>query len=58
MIGDPDKDAAAIEAVSPYRLAANFKAPVLLIHGTDDLVVPDRQSELMDEALQARRTSR
>jgi dipeptidyl aminopeptidase/acylaminoacyl peptidase len=53
VIGDPDKDAAAIEAVSPYRLAANFKAPVLLIHGTDDLVVPQRQSELMDEALRA-----
>ncbi len=53
VIGDPEKDAAAIEAVSPYRLAANFKAPVLLIHGTDDLVVPQRQSELMDEALRA-----
>ena len=53
VIGDPDKDSAAIEAVSPYRLAANFKAPVLLIHGADDLVVPQRQSELMDEALRA-----
>lgn len=53
VIGDPDKDAAAIEAVSPYRLAANFKAPVLLIHGSDDLVVPERHSELMDQALRA-----
>ena len=53
VIGDPDKDSAAIEAVSPYRLAAKFKAPVLLIHGTDDLVVPDKQSELMEQALKA-----
>jgi dipeptidyl aminopeptidase/acylaminoacyl peptidase len=53
VIGDPDKDSAAIEAVSPYRLAANFKAPVLLIHGTDDLVVPDRHSDLMEQALKS-----
>jgi len=53
VIGDPDKDGEAIEGVSPYRLATNFKAPVLLIHGTDDLVVPQRQSELMEEALKA-----
>lgn len=53
IIGDPDKDGDAIDAVSPYRLAANFKAPVLLIHGTDDLIVPDRQSELMEQALKA-----
>jgi dipeptidyl aminopeptidase/acylaminoacyl peptidase len=53
VIGDPDRDSAAIEAVSPYRLAANFKAPVLLIHGTDDLVVPARQSEMMEQALKA-----
>ncbi len=53
VIGDPAKDGAAIEAVSPYRLADKFKAPVLLIHGADDLVVPDRQSELMEQALKA-----
>jgi dipeptidyl aminopeptidase/acylaminoacyl peptidase len=53
VIGDPDKDGAAIEAVSPFRLAANFKAPVLLIHGTDDLVVPDRQSQMMNDALKS-----
>lgn len=55
VIGDPDREGEAIEAVSPYRLAANFKAPVLLIHGSDDLVVPQRQSELMEEALKAAR---
>lgn len=53
VIGDPTKVGAEIEAVSPNRLAANFKAPVLLIHGSDDLVVPEKQSELMDQALRA-----
>lgn len=51
VIGDPTKDADRIDAVSPVNLAASFKAPVLLIHGTDDLVVPARQSELMESAL-------
>ena len=40
LIGDPDKDGAAIDAVSPARLADRFKAPVLLIHGNDDTTVP------------------
>jgi dipeptidyl aminopeptidase/acylaminoacyl peptidase len=53
VIGDIDQDADAIEAVSPYRQAANFKAPVLLIHGGDDLTVPERQSEMMEQALKA-----
>ncbi|MEQ1784417.1 MAG: alpha/beta fold hydrolase [Hyphomonadaceae bacterium] len=53
VIGDPDKDGEAIEAVSPYRLAANFKAPVLLVHGGGDLTVPQRQSEMMDQALKS-----
>jgi dipeptidyl aminopeptidase/acylaminoacyl peptidase len=51
VIGDPAKDADRIEAVSPANLADKFQAPVLLIHGTDDLIVPARQSELMESAL-------
>ncbi len=51
VIGDLDKDLAAIEAVAPVNLAANFKAPVLLIHGTDDTVVLMKQSDLMEDAL-------
>lgn len=50
-IGDPSEDKGAIEAVSPYRLAENFKAPVLLIHGDEDTVVPARQSRRMEDAL-------
>lgn len=51
LIGDPKEDKEAIQAVSPSTLAANFKVPVLLVHGTDDKVVPVRQSDLMHDAL-------
>ncbi len=51
LIGDPKRDRAAIEAVSPANMAASFKALVLLIHGAEDLVVPVKQSDLMEEAL-------
>jgi len=51
LIGDPQRDRAAIEAVSPANMASNYKAPVLLIHGAEDLVVPVKQSELMENAL-------
>jgi dipeptidyl aminopeptidase/acylaminoacyl peptidase len=51
VIGDPTKSSSAIDAVSPYRLADRFQAPVLLIHGTDDLVVSDQQSAMMERAL-------
>lgn len=51
VIGDPEKDGAAIDAVSPSRLAAKFKAPVLLIHGNDDTTVPASQSSKMADAL-------
>jgi dipeptidyl aminopeptidase/acylaminoacyl peptidase len=51
LIGDPDKDRAAIDAVSPARHADKFKAPVLLIHGADDTVVPSTQSNIMNDAL-------
>ena len=40
-----------LSAVSPRRHASSADAPVLLIHGKDDTVVPFRQSELMRSAL-------
>jgi dipeptidyl aminopeptidase/acylaminoacyl peptidase len=44
--GDP-----ALRALSPAQLAARADAPVLLIHGADDTVVPLKQSEMMEQAL-------
>lgn len=52
LIGDPSDDREQIRAVSPYRLAEDFQAPVLLIHGDEDLIVPARQSRRMENALE------
>ena len=52
-IGDPKTDDVALKAASPARRAAEIKAPVLLIHGLSDDVVPPKQSELMKAALQS-----
>jgi dipeptidyl aminopeptidase/acylaminoacyl peptidase len=52
-IGDPTADKANIEAVSPIKHVGNVKAPILLIHGELDSVVPIKQSEIIAEALKA-----
>jgi dipeptidyl aminopeptidase/acylaminoacyl peptidase len=41
----------ALASKSPARAAAAIRAPVLLIHGVDDTVVPISQSEVMDREL-------
>lgn len=40
-----------LREVSPVRFADSFEAPVLLIHGKDDTVVPMTQSKVMARAL-------
>ncbi len=40
-----------LDAVSPLKQAAKADAPVLLVHGDDDTVVPIEQSRLMQRAL-------
>jgi dipeptidyl aminopeptidase/acylaminoacyl peptidase len=45
-IGDP-----VLAKYSPAAQAAQASAPVLLIHGKDDTVVPVEQSQVMAEAL-------
>jgi dipeptidyl aminopeptidase/acylaminoacyl peptidase len=50
-IGDPATEMDQIKAVSPVQQAANVRAPVLLIHGQQDSVVPPEQSSLMERAL-------
>lgn len=51
-IGDIDRNQDALKAVSPTNMTENFNAPVLLIHGKDDLVVPIDQSKRMKNALE------
>jgi dipeptidyl aminopeptidase/acylaminoacyl peptidase len=50
-IGDPDKDEQKLRAVSPVSLVDKIKVPILLIHGTDDGIVPIAQSRAMKKAL-------
>jgi dipeptidyl aminopeptidase/acylaminoacyl peptidase len=50
-IGDPRADRAHLRAISPANLAANVRAPILLIHGVEDTVVPITQSRTMAERL-------
>lgn len=42
-----------LNAISPVRLARQADAPILLIHGKDDTIVPIDQSQEMDRALKA-----
>jgi dipeptidyl aminopeptidase/acylaminoacyl peptidase len=48
-MGDPAK----WEDISPARQAAKAYCPILLLHGTDDTVVPIEQSQEMARALKA-----
>jgi dipeptidyl aminopeptidase/acylaminoacyl peptidase len=47
-----EADEAALKAMSPQHHAAAFQAPVLLIHGSEDDLVPHEQSKQMAAALQ------
>ncbi len=51
LIGERRKDKEKIRALSPVNSAETFKAPVLLIHGKDDTVVPIVHSNKMLAAL-------
>ncbi|MBT6693869.1 MAG: S9 family peptidase [Porticoccaceae bacterium] len=51
LIGDPETEKEKLKSISPVNFAENFQAPVLLIHGKDDLVVPIIQSKRMLSAL-------
>ncbi|MEL6112091.1 MAG: S9 family peptidase [Pseudomonadota bacterium] len=52
-IGDRFKDRKAILAVSPVEQVDKIRAPVLLIHGKDDTVVPYGQSRRMEQAMKS-----
>ena len=51
VIGDSKKEREKLNEISPAKFADKFQAPVLLIHGKDDTVVPFRQSKIMHTAL-------
>ncbi|HEY2677391.1 MAG TPA: S9 family peptidase [Steroidobacteraceae bacterium] len=50
-IGTSDKNDPALLAISPIEHVSAVTAPVLLIHGRDDTVVPFEQSDVMESAL-------
>lgn len=52
-IGDRRDDREHIRSISPALLADRVRIPILLIHGTDDTVVPIEQSRRMQRALTA-----
>jgi dipeptidyl aminopeptidase/acylaminoacyl peptidase len=51
IVGDSKSEIDKLRSVSPANFAPDFKAPVLLIHGKDDTVVPIEQSKRMHKAL-------
>jgi dienelactone hydrolase len=51
MIGDPERDAERLAQASPVLHVDAIKAPILLIHGDSDGIVPYEQSEIMKKAL-------
>jgi pimeloyl-ACP methyl ester carboxylesterase len=51
VMGDPDKDSVRIRATSPAQQVGRIKIPILLVHGTDDGIVPIAQSRTMKKAL-------
>jgi dipeptidyl aminopeptidase/acylaminoacyl peptidase len=51
MIGDPEKDRAKLDAVSPRYLASRIKAKVMIHAGQHDQRTPLEQAEFMRDAL-------
>lgn len=52
-IGDPETDPETVRAMSPVHQIGRMRAPILLLHGNEDEIVPPEQSEIMADALEA-----
>ena len=50
-IGDPKTDASMLAANSPQLQVARINDPVMIVAGTEDAVVPYKQSQMMVKAL-------
>lgn len=51
LMADGDARRAKLKSISPVNFADSVTAPVLLLHGDDDTVVPYDQSKVMERAL-------
>ncbi|MBT8141031.1 MAG: prolyl oligopeptidase family serine peptidase [Gammaproteobacteria bacterium] len=51
VIGNSKSEKEKLNKISPVNAAANFKAPLLMLHGKDDTVVPIVQSKRMLKAM-------
>ncbi|MEM6652801.1 MAG: S9 family peptidase [Pseudomonadota bacterium] len=51
VMSDGDARRQKLDSISPVKFAENVQAPVLLLHGDDDTVVPFAQSKAMERAL-------
>jgi len=51
LMADGDARKTKLESISPVNFVDNVTAPVLLLHGDDDTVVPYNQSTVMERAL-------
>jgi len=51
LVGDSKAEKENLKSISPANFAESFGAPVLLLHGKDDSVVPISQSKRMERAL-------
>ena len=51
LMADGDASRDKLKAISPANFAENVTAPILLLHGDDDTVVPIAQSRKMERAL-------
>ena len=53
LLGDPVRDKKLYEAQSPITFIARIKAPLLVLHGSNDIRVPKEESEQVVALLQA-----
>ena len=52
--GDPEKDAAFLESISPLNFIERIQAPLMVIHGANDPRVPVEEAEQIVSTLRAR----